>query len=87
MFKSKGVETSFWMSPTSLKIIKEKMKKSYIAPEATVNHALGDLLLEQLPVSGTGVDHGEARDRDDEYDEEEEELLEAIAAQEASPLW
>lgn len=65
------------------------MKRQYIKP-ATIRHdALGSILLEQLPVSEEGVNHGEVRRRDDEYDEEEEEqeFLEAIAAEETSSLW
>ena len=47
--------------------------------------ALGILLLEQLPVSGTGVDHGEIREREEL--EEEEAFLEALAAEQQRPLW
>ena len=64
------------------------MKSQYIKPETIIHDALGCLLLEQLPVSGTGVDHGEARERN-EYDkeEEEQEFLEAIASEWQTPLW
>ena len=67
----------------------EVMKRQYIKPETTSHDALGSLLLEQLPVSNEGVNHGEARERDDEYDEEEEEqeFLDAIAAEKQTPLW
>ena len=66
----------------------EVMKRQYIKPETISHDALGSLLLEQMPVSGEGVNHGEARERDD-YDEEEEELefLEAIAAEQQKKLW
>ena len=67
----------------------EVMKRQYIQP-ATISHdALGSLLLEQLPVSNEGVNHGEARERDDEHDEEEEEqeFLDVIAAEKQTPLW
>ena len=50
-----------------------------------LHDALGSLLLEQLPVSGTGVDHGEAREREEL--EEEEAFLEALAAEEQTSLW
>ena len=64
------------------------MKRQYIKP-ATISHdALGCLLLEQLPISNEGVNHGEARERN-EYDkeEEEQEFLEAIASEWQTPLW
>ena len=61
------------------------MKNKYFKPETKRHDALGSLLLEQLPVSGTGVDHGEAREREEL--EEEEEFLEAVAAERQSPLW
>lgn len=48
------------------------MKKSYITPETTVNQALGDLLLEQLPVSVTEVPDGYGKDREDSPAESEE---------------
>lgn len=50
-----------------------------------LHEAIGSLLLEQLPVSGTGVDHGEAREREEL--EEEEAFLEAMASEEQTPLW
>lgn len=61
------------------------MKRTYIKTETVWHDAVGSLLLEQLPVSGTGVDHGEARERDDL--EEEQEFLEAIAAERQKKLW
>ena len=61
------------------------MRRTYHKPETVLHGAVGSLLLEQLPVSGTGVDHGEAREREEL--EEEEAFLEALAAEEQSPLW
>ena len=61
------------------------MKQTYIKPETKLYDAIGSLLLKQLPVSGTGVDHGEAHDRAEM--EEEEEFLEVLAAEQATPLW
>ena len=61
------------------------MKQTYIKPKTKENKTVGSLLLEQLPVSGTGVDHGEAREREEL--EEEEAFLEAVAAENQSPLW
>ena len=61
------------------------MKRTYIKPETMWHNALGSLLLEQLPVSGTGVDHGEARERNEL--EEEEEFLEAMATENRLQLW
>ena len=61
------------------------MKRTYIKPETMWHDAVGSLLLEQLPVSGTGVDHGEARKRDEL--EEEEEFQETTTTENLSPLW
>ena len=61
------------------------MRRTYQKPETVRHDALGSLLLEQLPVSGTGVDHGEAREREEQ--EEEEAFLEAMAAEQQRPLW
>ena len=61
------------------------MRRTYHKPETMLHDALGSLLLEQLPVSGTGVDHGEAREREEL--EEEEAFFEALAAEERSTLW
>ena len=63
------------------------MKRTYIKPETTRQDSVGSLLLEQLPVSGSGVDHGEAHSRDD-FDEEEEEIIAAMMEDEnQSLLW
>ena len=62
-----------------------KMKRTYQKPETVLHEAVGSLLLEQLPVSGTGVDHGEVREREEL--EEEEAFLEALAAEEQTSLW
>lgn len=61
------------------------MRRTYQKPETVRHDALGILLLEQLPVSGTGVDHGEIREREEL--EEEEAFLEALAAEQQRPLW
>lgn len=61
------------------------MKQTYIKPETKENKTVGSLLLEQLPVSGTGVDHGEVREREEEI--EEEEFFEALSASEKTSLW
>ena len=61
------------------------MRLTYHKPETVLHGAVGSLLLEQLPVSGTGVDHGEAREREEQ--EEEEAFLEALASEEQTPLW
>lgn len=61
------------------------MRRTYHKPETVLHGAVGSLLLEQLPVSGTGVDHGEAREREEL--EEEEAFFEALAAEERSTLW
>ena len=61
------------------------MRRTYHKPETMLHDALGSLLLEQLPVSGTGVDHGDTREREEL--EEEDAFLEAMAAEEQSPLW
>ena len=65
------------------------MKRQYIKPATISHNALGCLLLEQLPISNEGVNHGEAHERNDAYDEEEEvqEFLGAIAAEKQTPLW
>ncbi len=59
--------------------------RTYQKPETVLHDAIGSLLLEQLPVSGSGVDHGEAREREEL--EEEEAFLEAMAAEQQRPLW
>lgn len=61
------------------------MRRTYHKPETVLHEAVGSLLLEQLPVSGTGVDHGEVREREEL--EEEEAFLEAMASEEQTPLW
>ena len=59
--------------------------RTYQKPETVLHDAIGSLLREQLPVSGSGVDHGEAREREEL--EEEEAFLEAMAAEQQRPLW
>ena len=61
------------------------MRRTYQKPKTMLHEAIGSLLLEQLPVSGTGVDHGEVREREEL--EEEEAFLEALAAEQQRPLW